>query len=296
MLLAAVAALMFVIQTLCLKKLPEPRSNRAMFGLIAAYSSLIAAGLLLWRAIEGATPISSETWLFGILYGAVFTSTMFFYTRAMNTGPLSYSSFYFSVSLMVPVVASMTLWQEAASPAKLAGLALFLLSFYFIQIYGRQRGNANRRTEKRWFVYCLLAFLLNGLIPVIAKAHQSMLEGRESAELTLVGFSAALAFSLLGWIGASRSSRQTEEPVDRIPFSRGSVMLILGVGLSTGAGNALMNDLSGRLPGAYLYPFVNGSMIVLLTLASALVFKEKLTRGGALGIATGIAAIFAVNL
>nr|WP_255807640.1 EamA family transporter [Cohnella mopanensis] len=293
--LAAFAALMFVIQTLCLKKLPELRSNRAMFGLIAAYSSLIALGLLLWWVIGGAPAISSGTWLFGCLYGGVFTSTMFFYTRAMNTGPLSYSSFYFSVSLMVPVVASMTLWHEAAGPAKLTGLALFLLSFYFIQIYGRQRGNTVQQAGKRWFVYCLLAFLFNGLIPVLAKAHQSMLDGRESTELTLVGFSAALVCSLLGWIGSGRL-RQSEASFDRIPFSRSSVIFILGVGLSTGAGNALMNDLSGRLPGAYLYPFVNGSMIVLLTLISAFVFKEKLSKGGVLGIATGIAAIVAVNV
>jgi multidrug transporter EmrE-like cation transporter len=57
-----------------------------------------------------------------------------------------------------------------------------------------------------------------------------------------------------------------------------------------------MTYLSGRLPGAYLYPFVNGSMIVLLTLASAVVFKEKLTKGGTIGILTGILAIVAVNL
>ena len=136
MLLAAVAALMFVIQTLCLKKLPKMRSNRSLFGLIASYSALIAIGLLLWRAFSGSLEISLDTWLLGALYGVIFTLTMFFYTRAMNTGPLSYSSFYFSVSLMVPVIASMTLWQEGAGPMKLAGLGLFLLSFYFIQIHG----------------------------------------------------------------------------------------------------------------------------------------------------------------
>lgn len=292
MLLAAVAALMFVIQTLCLKRLPELRSNRSLFGLISSYSTLIAIGSLLWWAIGGSPTISSGTWLFGSLYGAVFTLTMFFYTRAMNTGPLSYSSFYFSVSLMVPVIASMTLWQEGAGPTKLAGLALFLLSFYFIQIYGGQSGQ-EQRAQRSWIFYCLLAFLFNGLIPVLAKAHQSILDGREAMELMLVGFLAASLCSALGWIVAGLKRRSVGSTVR---ITRSTLLIVMGVGLTTGIGNALMTYLSGRLPGAYLYPFVNGSMIVLLTLASAVVFKEKLTKGGALGILTGILAIVAVNL
>lgn len=294
MLLAAIAALMFVIQTLCLKKLPELRSNQALFGLITTYSALIAVGLLLWQIFVGSITISTGTWTIGSLYGVTFTLTMFFYTRAMNTGPLSYSSFYFSVSLMVPVVASMTLWREAAGPLKIIGLVLFLLSFYFIQIFGGRQEQYVQQ-QKRWMTYCLLAFLFNGLIPVLAKTHQSMLDGSEATELMIVGFSAAFICSFLCWIGTGGiRNRIRLTPSTRVAWS--TFILISGIGLSTGVGNALMVYLANRLPGAYLYPFVNGSMIVLLTLVSTFVFKEKLTKGGALGILVGILAIIAVNL
>lgn len=295
--LAAVAAVMFVLQSLCLKKLPDPQNNRASFGLIAAYSSLIAAGLAVWSLFTKELDVSLMTWLLGSLYGVVFTLTMFCYTRAMNTGPLSYSSFYFSASLMVPVLASMTLWQEKAGVTKWIGLILFLLSFYFIQLYGKHQENTGK-TDKRWLIYCLLAFLFNGLIPVVAKTHQSLMGGREAAELTLVGFAVAALCSLLGWMvcgGYSRTGKSAEL-YKKNPVHWRSMLLIIGVALSTGLGNALMNDLSGKLPGAYLYPLVNGSMIVLLTFLSAIFFKERLTRGGAIGIVTGILAIIAVNI
>lgn len=309
--LAAIAAVMFVLQSLCLKRLPDPQNNRASFGLIAAYCSLIAAGLWVWSLFTAEMAVSTMTWLWGALYGVVFTSTMFCYTRAMNTGPLSYSSFYFSASLMVPVLASMTLWQEKAGIMRWIGLILFLLSFYFIQIYGRHRGKAGK-IDKRWLAYCLLAFLFNGLIPVVAKTHQSLMGGREAAELTLVGFAVAALCSLLGWLvcggyGEIRKSIKSSKtgPAHwhwpwgwrwRLGWPWRSMLLIIGVALSTGLGNALMNDLSGKLPGAYLYPLVNGSMIILLTFVSAVIFKERLTRGGAAGIVTGILAIIAVNL
>lgn len=298
MLLAAIAAILFVLQSLCLKRLPDPQSNRALFGLIAAYCSLIAIGLWVWSLFTAEMAISTMTWLLGSLYGVVFTSTMFCYTRAMNTGPLSYSSFYFSASLMVPVLASMTLWQEKAGATRWIGLILFILSFYFIQIYGKDQKNTGK-TEKRWLVYCLLAFLFNGLIPVVAKTHQSLMDGHEAAELTLVGFAVAALCSLLGWTlygGGYSRIRNSAESCKKNPVHWRSMLLIIGVALSTGLGNALMNDLSGKLPGAYLYPLVNGSMIVLLTFLSAIFFKEKLTRGGAIGIVTGILAIIAVNI
>lgn len=298
MLFAAIAAaVMFVLQSLCLKRLPDPQNNRASFGLIAAYCSLIAIGLWVWSLFTAEMTASTMTWLLGSLYGVVFTSTMFCYTRAMNTGPLSYSSFYFSASLMVPVLASMTIWQEKAGIMRWIGLILFLLSFYFIQIYGKHRENAGK-TDKRWLAYCLLAFLFNGLIPVVAKTHQLLMGGREAAELTLVGFTVAALCSLLGWLvcGGYSGIRSLGESSRIIPVHWQSTLLIIGVALTTGIGNALMNVLSGRLPGAYLYPLVNGSMIILLTFASAYFFKEKVTRGGAAGIATGILAIIAVNI
>jgi len=304
-LLALLAALLFVVQTLALKKLPAPGSARAPFGVIAAYSAPIAVGLLFWRAFADAPGISAETWGYGASYGIVFVLTMFFYSRAMNAGPLSYSSFYFSVSLMVPVVASMTFWGEGAGPFKLAGLGLFLLSFYFIQVLGpgSRRESAGRRSDKRWLLYCAMAFLFNGLLPVVAKLHQSALSGSEAPELMLVGFSSAAVCAFAVWAalglpgsgsrggkrGAEKAAVAPEPDGGRIDWRAAGWIAV--VGAATGTGNALVTHLTSRLPGAFLFPFVNGSMIVLLTLASALLYREKLSRGGLAGIATGILAI-----
>ncbi len=303
MLLALVAAVLFTVQSLCLKLLPEPRSARGPIGVIAAYSAMIAAGLMLWRVFSGASSIGATTWAYGAAYGVVFVLTMFFYARAMSMGPLSYSSFYFSASLMVPVVASLTLWGEPAGPFKLAGLALFLLSFYFIQVLGARPQAARAKTDIRWLACCLLAFLFNGLLPVVAKLHQIAMNGQEAPELMLVGFSSAGVCALAVWVALGRRRNEAAQrrpeaalgaPIRRMSWS--AIGLIVCIGAATGIGNALVAYLTSRLPGALLFPFVNGTMIVLLTLASAWLFREKLSRGGLLGIGTGLLAMIAVNM
>lgn len=219
----------------------------------------------------------------------------------MSMGPLSYSSFYFSASLMVPVVASLTLWGEPASPFKLAGLALFLLSFYFIQVLGARPQAAQAKADIRWLVYCLLAFLFNGLLPIVAKLHQLEMNGQEAPELMLIGFSSACVCALTAWVALGRRAELQHRPeaalgapIRRVSWS--AIGLIACIGAATGIGNALVAYLTSRLPGALLFPFVNGTMIVLLTLASAWLFREKLSRGGLLGIGTGLLAMIAVNL
>ena len=47
---------------------------------------------------------------------------------------------------------------------------------------------------------------------------------------------------------------------------------------------------------SYLFPLVQGSIIVGVTLCSVLLFREKLSARGRFGILLGVAAIAVINL
>jgi len=70
---------------------------------------------------------------------------------------------------------------------------------------------------------------------------------------------------------------------------------IVLVGLSSLSGNFLLIYLAGRTSASYLFPLVQGSIIVGVTLISVLFFKEKLSLQGKIGLLTGIAAIVIIN-
>lgn len=292
-LLIVAAIIMSVMQSIFLKKCRISGTNRntAFFILNCMYTVLIAASFTGWCLMEGITSVTFPTVYIGICFGVVFTLAMFFYSSAMDLGPLSYTAFYFSVSLLVPVVASILFWNEPAGIWKVAGILLFLISFYLINIYGNKEDISVK--NRRWVVYCLLAFLFNGSVPVLAKLHQTFLPGQEVVEFMFIGFSSAFIFSLTCLFFSERKNKKSQ----KIELKMQPLWIyIIGLALSTGLLNLIITYLSGQLPGAYLFPFVNGSMIVCLTLISVLVFRESISKSGVMGIIIGILAIIAVNL
>ena len=58
----------------------------------------------------------------------------------------------------------------------------------------------------------------------------------------------------------------------------------------------LLTWLAGRTPASYLFPLVQGGIVVGVTLCSVLFFKEKLSRRSCFGLALGVCAIAVINL
>ena len=78
--------------------------------------------------------------------------------------------------------------------------------------------------------------------------------------------------------------KKRKEPVSVFPRDTG------------GWSRLLLTWLAGRVDASYLFPLVQGSIIVGVTLCSVLLFREKLSARGRLGILLGVAAIAVINL
>ena len=72
--------------------------------------------------------------------------------------------------------------------------------------------------------------------------------------------------------------------------------VVAGAAGGSVGGNLLLTWLAGRVDASYLFPLVQGSIIVGVTLCSVLLFREKLSARGRFGILLGVAAIAVINL
>lgn len=54
-------------------------------------------------------------------------------------------------------------------------------------------------------------------------------------------------------------------------------------------------SLSGIIPSAIFFPVANGGIVILTTLAGAVIFKERLKAVQLLGVAIGLAAIVIIG-
>lgn len=298
-LLIVITITLFSTQTLSMKLIKAgPLRERLL--IYAGFTFIASMGLLLFSLFQPeARQISPETLMFGILFGLGFMLTIIFYNLAISTGPLSYTAFYFSASMLIPTVTGIIAFNEAMTLTTVAAILLFLAAFYFINVNPDQKseGGSTKRSDK-WLLYCLLTFLFNGLLAVIQKFHQHQMEGTQSSGLMFVGFCSAFVFYILAYTVQYVTGKKQES----LTISREGTVLrqnllpMVLLAATSLIGNIIMTFLSGVVPSSYLFPLVQGSIIVSITLCSMLLFREKLSTFGKIGIMLGVFAIIIINL
>ncbi|NMA83423.1 MAG: EamA family transporter [Epulopiscium sp.] len=288
------AILFFVMQTLALKKIKVNtlRENILTTGI---FTGMIAIAFGLWGLYQP-MQISKETIYFGTIFGILFIATIATYYYAMQTGPLSYTTFFYSTSMLIPSLAGILVWKEELSGTIILGMVLFLAAFYFISVHGSEKGTEESNKNKKWMILCFSSWLLNGSLSVVVKTQQTILKGTESTEMMMASFAAACIVSLIAYLFLLFINKEQKAMKQEIRNMTSSTIPLLAVALGSGAGNVIVTYLSSRVPSAYLFPFTLGGMMVGVTLYSVIFLKEKINKFGIIGILLGIIAMVAINI
>ena len=296
-LLILITIMLFSAQTLSMKLIKAgPLRERLL--IYAGFTFIASTGLLLFSLYQPeARQISTETFMFGILFGLGFMLTIIFYNLAISTGPLSYTAFYFSASMLIPTVTGIIAFNEALSVTAIAAVVLFLAAFYFINVNPNPKSDSTKKGDK-WLLYCLLTFLFNGLLAVIQKFHQHQMDGTQSSGLMFVGFCSAFVFYMLAYIVQYVTGKKQESlsMAGESAVLRYNILPMVLLAATSLIGNIIMTYLTGVVPSSYLFPLVQGSVIVSITVCSMLLFRERLTTYGKIGITLGVLAIIIINL
>lgn len=282
--------LLFVFQTLAMKL--QHAEHLAQKLLVNCLFSLAGALALCMGALARPAlfTVSAPTFWYGLSFGALFALTILFYNLAISTGPLSYTTFYFSASMLVPTLAGVLLFSEAFGPSLAAAVALFLAAFYLLSV----GPGGQKKAQAGWPVFCGLTFLCNGTSAVVQKAQQAVTGGTEAFGLMLVGFSWAAVFYGIAYLATRR--RLPQNAAVGLVLAQNNWVAILLLAAGSVGGNVLLTLLAGQVSASYLFPLVQGSIVVGVVLCSALLFKEKLPLRGKLGLALGVCAIVTINL
>lgn len=289
-LLLLLTIVLFVFQSTALKKI-EVDSIRQNLLVTAISSGMIAAALGVWALITGLT-FSAVTLLYGLLFGIVFIVCLACYQFALKTGPMTYTAFFFSASMLIPASAGLIFWKEPLTWSVIAGIILFLCAFYFISVFGGEKGE---KGSLRWMILCFFTWLTNGSLSIVLKLQSTSLAKQdlpaESAQIMLVSFAVAAVGALIVWAIMGRGHYGED-----MTFTKKNLLQITLMAIGTGGGNVLVSYLTGIIPSSYLFPVFQGALMVVLTLYSAFALKEKISKGGRIGVALGILGIIIINL
>lgn len=224
--------------------------------------------------------ISLYTVLLGLLFGVVTALNNYYKLLALSAGPMHLTLLFTTSSMLIPTLSGV-FFGERFSIGKL--LVVFVLLFF---LYLSFEKTGETKIGGRWFFFCLLAFILQGTIGVLQKIHQSSEYKGETGGFLFVCFVCATVFCFVRAKGNIHPSK----------LGKGTLFIGLICGACTFAMNFINLKLSGMLPSQLFFPLVNGSAIVLSSLTSLIVFKEKITVKQQIGLVGGIISLIAICL
>ena len=173
----------------------------------------------------------------------------------------------------------MFFFDETFSVYKL--IAVFLLIGFLYLASSQEHG---AKVNKRWVIFCALAFFGTGLVGVLQKVHQSSAY-REEFYLFLAS---AFFISILLTFSEKREKKISE----KLPKKLYAVALVSGVCVF--AMYAINTKLSGKLPSQLFFPLINGSNVVFSSVVSCFVFKEKMSMKQLVGVAGSLLSLILI--
>lgn len=300
-----------------------PILKRCRVNEFAFNGGVAAVWIVLLLAFNGGLHgYSSDTFLYGALYGIVLAGFLFCKMQAFANGPIHFTSLIGSSSFILTTVFNAVYWKEAVSPWQIAGIVLMLAAVFLITY--RPRRESTEQKQKltwKWKIYAAFFFLFSALTGIIFRFHQAA-DAARTDEMMI--FASAVVIALLAILGsgaalfgrrrrpAAESTPAAEQQSAVQPSDGGTAAAesgvlpvkkrVLAVGaltLACGVAGCVYNRLniylSGAMANAVFFPLFNGGNIILSTLAGWLLFREALSKMQMAGIACGMAAVVLVS-
>lgn len=231
------------------------------------------------------------TVLLGVINAVVLYAYDAFIIKASATGPYSIlMTFSLSGGIIIPAIVSwVSNFKENFSFVQLFAIAIIFASVLMITKKDDEDANKSEHSKHRVFflVICTLLGLANGLYGVLLNLQQEITGVSEKEEMVAVTFIGAAVISLVQLL--IKEKKNTLKAFRQTKLSL--TFLLLSAAVSALAINALVIALEG-VNETVVYTFDNAGVLLLSAIASAVFFKEKLSKlniAGCLLVSVGLA-------
>ena len=250
-----------------------------------------------------------------VAYAASTVTSQILIMVALENGSVSLSSLFSSCGFILPSLWGWIQFHESVSVLHIIGLLVVLSAFVLATDF--------RKTKKfnwKWFLAATGSMIFAGVTGIVQKefvavsAPEVLYPFLSIALLmatALCGITGAVAAvgkykkekflsaSFEDTAGAEGGTEQTSEEPEAIrkktrPLSK-PVVFVFILGIVMGFLHLMNTYLTRVFPTIIIFPVLNGGIIVITTLVSALLFREKLTIRQGISILCGIAGILLIS-
>ncbi|WP_053971881.1 DMT family transporter [Mangrovimonas sp. ST2L15] len=252
--------------------------------IVINYVTACGLGMILnTQPITIKNTIQSDWFLGALFLGFLFISIFFVMARTAQTHGVSVASVASKMSVIIPVIFGIIVYNEGTGKQKIAGIILALFAVYWTSL----KKNTSLKS-KRSLTLPLILFLGSGIIDTSIK----YLETYYVPENGIPMFSATIFFiaGSLGFIYLLIKNQW------RFTLRNLFSGLILGV-INYGSIYFLLKALNHEtFESSTLFTINNVGVVMLSTLSALLLFKEHLSKKNWIGISLAIISILLVTL
>ena len=298
-LFAALALAAALTKAYCSKKssiyVRDIRENTFSNGIRMLFCIGIGLGLVL--AEGGNLAADPGTIAIALLSGVSSAVHITTWLSATKRGALMLLNIFYLSGVLVPLLLCYFLYDEPIRPIQWAGLAVLMAAVYFMCSYNKSLGGKLTVSSLVILVVCAITAGLMDFTQKMFLYHDP--EGSISVfNLYTYIFSAV---ALLGIYGYSkyRDSRKTGTAVvftGEKRLMREIFWYIVVMAVCMFANSWFKTSAAAYLTSVQLYPLYQGASLILLSVMSAVFFREKITVSSAVGIVLAFVSLIMMNL
>ena len=227
-------------------------------------------------------PLSAFTLLLGIIYGVASIVFQVFYVMALEKGPVSIIVLLANFATVPAALGGVLLFGEGLRITQLIGLILTAASMLLTM----KRGDSKK--DNKGYFYGMLAMLASSVALLIQRYHQKTEFALERNGFLCVAYlsAAIMTAALLLFTGRRRKKNENKK----------FAWLGMGAGAALAVYQFLMIFLAGKTAAMLMYPAVSGFTTILNVIMCVAVFKEKISKRQAIGLALGTVAIVIMSI
>lgn len=272
---------LYVINSFCDKYVSQKNGSKLNI-FYNTLKFLICAFILLPLFLTDTRPRFEFGAIFcGTLCGIMYVINKTLMLKGLEICSISFMTLCHSAGMLIPCIAGHLFWGEKIGALSLIGILLAVISIFLIK-------DAPKDEKKsKWIslVFGLIILFTSGGVMIAQKLMGKYYVGESVSAYNFYSF--IVAFLILLFFNR-RKPQKDEILKTSLPCSLGSAISLCVISL-------VMTSISATVPSVIMFPLFNGLGIILVSVLSIFVFKEKFTTKKVVGLILGLIGLCLVN-
>lgn len=266
------------------------RKNEGRKGGVATYNLILLSSVLLFWLVMFLTDlnVNAKVLPYSLIFGVAYVTCNIVLIQALKTGPVVLTSLILQLSIIGATIWGFFFWDNTEFTL-LVGLGLVLVAITLtLCLYNGKKEGDNKITLK-WVIYVFIAFVGNATCTISQKTMIMNCGDSSSNFMMLIAMAVGLIGSLVYFLVVQKSDAKV------IVKQTGYMPVVSG--LCNGGVNLFVILLATTtLSPSLIYPVISVGGLMITTLFSFFVFKERLRWWQWVGVAVGAVAVTILSI